>query len=187
LSLHRHIVAAPAWSRPCSESGSVIADTWRAVEVVAVIPSAAGPPAAPCHVVLFPGVRISRLPAGAPVACGIRVDGRGDPVLRGGWAWQRARHDDDGGAKKREFRHAILPSVKVKSQKRTRLVITPLLKSSLHRRCIGGAGPCRMILPLFAGQTKEMFMGAARSSKIRQAWAVRAAQTPFNMVLEARL
>src|SRR4029077_20612104 len=75
-----------ALARPELESGSVIADTWRTVEVVAVIPSAAGPPAAPGHVVLFLGVRISRLPAGAPVACGIRVDGRGDPVLRSGWA-----------------------------------------------------------------------------------------------------
>src|SRR6516162_10525879 len=70
-----------------SEAVSVIADAWGdAVEVVAVIPSAARPPAAPGYVVLFLGVRVSRLPAGAPVACGIRVDGRSDPVLRGGRA-----------------------------------------------------------------------------------------------------
>ena len=116
--------AAAGQSRPSrnlESCSAVMHAAGPAVEVVTVVPATAGPPGAPRHVILFPGVGISWLSVRAPVAFGVSiVGGVRDPVLRNCWRCQRGGNNDDSSAEKCEFRHAHLLSRRKASADATR-------------------------------------------------------------------
>src|SRR5579872_6339586 len=74
-----------------------------AFEVIVIIPSAADPPGAPRHVVLFPAVGVAGFPACTPITLG-----GGGSVLRKGRPRQRGIGRDDGSANKCKSGHIDL-------------------------------------------------------------------------------
>jgi hypothetical protein len=93
------------WLEPCAR---VRPADGRAFPVVAIVPSASGAPAAPAHVILLLGVRISRLMVSAITSLCVTI-GKESPVLSQCGCCQRGRKNERGGSKKCEFRHAFLP------------------------------------------------------------------------------